>query len=271
LLLRRDFRALAGVAAGVFIGVVVIPTAELGIRGAIKVHEQYADHMIRPALGLGGTTTMHKELISMNRPGDQSLKSILHNYQNWDRATRPEKAGRLTNIAHLAISLVLVGGLALAYGWRRPHDAIGMLTMIGGLLTLMCVASPKAHTHYFFFAIPLIMALAYRSLEAQPSRLVPSAGTLSVLIFAGFCYALVMVPFWEMRREAGIPLYASLLLWLVAIRQLRKEPMTPASAAAEPVPLTRAALFECNMITAAESNSFRTPAQSPCRIAVSQR
>jgi alpha-1,2-mannosyltransferase len=238
-LIRRDWRALWGVATGVFIGVVMIPTAELGITGAIKIHEQYADHMIKPALGLGGTKTMHFELMSMNRPGDQSLKSILHNYQNWDRESRPDKASRFTTVAHPAISLMLVGGLAFAYGWRRPHDTIGMLTMIGGLFTLMCIVSPKSHTHYFFFAIPLMMALAARSLEAHPDRLVPTAGTLSFLIFAGFCYALVMVPFWEYRREVGIPLYASLMLWIAAIVQLRREPAL-LTAVVVPEPLQRA-------------------------------
>ena len=240
-LLRRDYRALAGVAVGGFIGVAVIPTAELGITGAIEVHEQFIDHMIKPALGIGGTSTMQKEMMSMNRPGCQSLKAIIHNYQHWDRATRPDTAGTLTNVSHLLISFVLVAGLMLAYGWKRRRDAVGMMTMVGALLTVMCIISPESHTHYFCLPIPLIMALAYRSLEYEPRRLVPRAGTMTVIAFAGFCFALVSIPFWEMRREAGIPLFASLLLWVAAIRQLRNEPAPVAAAVAEPQPLSRAA------------------------------
>jgi hypothetical protein len=239
--LRRDFRTLAGVATGVFIGMAMIPTGELGLTGAIEVHEQFANHMIKPALGFGGTSTMQQEMMSMKRPGCQSLKAIVHNYQHWDRDTRPEAASRFTNLIHLAISFVLIGGLALAFGWNRRHDAIGMMTMIGGLLTVMCIISPESHTHYFCFPIPLIMALAYRSLETHPSRLVPNAGTFALIAFAGFCFALVMVPFWEMRREAGIPMYASLLLWVAAIWQLRNEPAARAAIAAEPQTLSRAA------------------------------
>jgi alpha-1,2-mannosyltransferase len=240
-LMRRDYRALAGVAAGVFIGVALIPTAELGIAGAIEVHEQFANHMIKPALGLGGTSTMQNEMMSMNRPGCQSLKAIIHNYQHWDRDTRPDAASRLTNLTHLGISFALVAGLVFAYGWNRPHDATGMMTMIGGLLTVMCIISPESHTHYFCFPIPLIVALAYRSLEAHPSRLVPTAGTLALVAFAGFCFAMVSVPFWEMRREAGIPMYASLLLWLAAVRQLSVERAARPAILAELQPLSRAA------------------------------
>ncbi len=240
-LLRRDWRALAGVATGIAIGVAVIPTAELGITGAIEIHEQFADHMIKPALGLGGTSTMQREMMSMKRPGCQSIKAIIHNYQHWNRDTRPDTAGRFTNLAHVGISLVLVLGLVLSYGWKRPHDAIGMMTMVGGLLTVMCIISPESHTHYFCLPIPLIMALAYRSLESRPNRVLPTAGTLAVLVIAGFCFAIVSIPLWEMRREAGIPMYAALVLWVAAICQLRSEPVVPAAAIPEPQPLPRAA------------------------------
>lgn len=239
--LRRDYRALAGVAVGLFIGIAVLPSAELGITGAVEVHEQFADHMIKPALGLGGTTTMQREMMSMKRPGCQSLKAIIHNYQHWDRETRPDTASRFTNLAHLGISFVLVAGLMFAFGWKRSLDGIGMMTMIGGLLVVMCIISPESHTHYFCFAIPLVMALAYRSLEARPDRLVPTGGTLALVCFAGFCFAMVSVPFWEMRREAGIPLFASLLLWVAAIRQLRNEPVVREAAMVESQPLQRAA------------------------------
>lgn len=240
-MLRRDFRALAGVAVGILIGVVVIPTAELGVTGAIEVHEQFADHMIRPAFGLGGTSTMQKEMMSMKRPGCQSIKAIIHNYQHWDRETRPDKASTFTNLAHVSIAAVLIAGLVFAYGWRREHDAVGMMTMVGGLLTVMCIVSPESHTHYFCFPIPLVMALAFRSIESDPSRLIPQPRTLALLIFAGFCFALVSIPFWEMRREAGIPLYAAMLLWIAAIRQLRSEPMPAPAIRVESEPLQRAA------------------------------
>jgi hypothetical protein len=132
-------------------------------------------------------------------------------------------------------------GLVLSYGWKRPHDAIGMMTMVGALLTVMCIISPESHTHYFCLPIPLIMALAYRSLESRPDRMLPTPATLSILIFAGFCFAIVSVPLWEMRREAGIPMYAALVLWIAAMRRLRSEPAVPAAAQPEPQQLPRAA------------------------------
>ena len=48
-----------------------------------------------------------------------------------------------------------------------------------------------------------------------------------------------MIDFWSKRREAGIPLYASLILWVAALIQLRGK--KPAEATPQALPATLAA------------------------------
>ncbi len=218
---RRDGRSLAGVLVGAVVGAVLIPALALGPQQAVEVNRQFVEHVLKPGLDLGGESTLFEEMMSMRRTGCQSLRAILHNYQHWDRTTRPDRPNTLTTLGHYGSALVLVGGMVLAFGWRRPDDSLRTLTMLGGLLTVMILISPESHTHYFCFPIPLIMALAHGSVAARPERLWPTARTLGILLFAGVSYALVMIPFWEMRREAGIPLWGSLVLWTAAIVQLR--------------------------------------------------
>ena len=54
---RRDWRAWAGTVVGGLIGVVVIPTAVMGVDGAVEVHRQFIEGVIKPGLGAGGTKT----------------------------------------------------------------------------------------------------------------------------------------------------------------------------------------------------------------------
>ncbi len=204
--------------------------------GAVEVTGQFLNSVIKPGLNLGGSSTLFHEMMSMNRPGCQSIKAIIHNYQFWDPATRPDQPNSITVIGHYMASALLVGGLTLAFLGRRRDDAIGQLTMVGALLTVMIMISPESHTHYFCLPIPLIMALSQSSLERHPESVNPAPVMFTLLVFAGICFTLVMIPFWDMRREAGIPLYGALFLWIAALVQLRKK-FVPVSVPVKKLPL----------------------------------
>ena len=239
---RRDFRCLMGVACGLFIGLFAIPTAVWGPTGAMEVNDQMVKAIILPGLGQGGDSTRDKELIEMTATDNQSIQAVIHNYRHWDREGRPTRAGRHTQLAHVIITLLMTGILLAAYGWRRDNNPARMLILLGGLVNIMAIASPVSHTHYFCLALPLMAGLSAHSMTARPERMVPFVGKLTVLILAGICFALPMIPVWEGRREIGLSLYGCVLLWVAALGSLQQRNNAVAIRASDrSVPLARAA------------------------------
>ncbi len=94
-LLRRDGKALAGAVAGCFIGLAIIPAVVLGPTRALEVSQQFMAAVIMPGLNLGESDTpLFEEMMSMRRPGCQSIRATIHNYQFWDRETHPTGPAR---------------------------------------------------------------------------------------------------------------------------------------------------------------------------------
>jgi alpha-1,2-mannosyltransferase len=213
---RRDGRSLAGTAAGLVVGLVIIPSLVWSVSGAIELNRQMANAIILPGLGVGGAATRDKELIEMTATDNQSIQAVIHNYEYWGLDVKPAKAHWATKLAHVMIGSMLTGLLLLAYGRRRDDNAIRMLLLLGGLIDILAIVSPVSHTHYFCLALPVVMALAAHSISSQPKRLLPYAGSLAVLIVSGICFAMPMIPFWEGRRELGLSLYGCVLLWGLA-------------------------------------------------------
>jgi hypothetical protein len=226
---RRDGRALLGVAAGLVIGVAVVPSLAWGPAGAVEVHKRMADAIIKPGLGLGGDPARDKELIEITATDNQSIQAVVHSYRHWDRLTRPNQADPEAKLVHLFAGVLLTGGLLLAYGFRRDHDVERNLLFLGGLVLVMTVSSPVSHTHYFCLALPAVTVLALRSARQGPGRLLPSPPVLALLIVAGVCFTMPMVPFSEHRREMGLSLYGCLILWTATVVQLRWSAMPQAA------------------------------------------
>ena len=137
-LLRRDWKALAGVAVGGIVGSAVMPALALGPDEAVEINRQFVDSVIKPGLNLGGgSSTLFGEMMSMKRPGCQSIKAIIHNYQNWDPATRPDRPSTATMAAYYGASAFLSGGtravaFLLGSGDMTPsgcsiHDSAALL------------------------------------------------------------------------------------------------------------------------------------------------
>src|SRR5262249_44875272 len=75
--------------------------------------------------------------------------------------------------------------------------------------------------HYFAMALPLVMGLHAVGLESD-DKLMPRWPQSVVLILAGIGYALpTVLTNWEARREAGLPLLVSLVLWSFGLWHLR--------------------------------------------------
>ena len=92
--------------------------------------------------------------------------------------------------------------------------------MLGALIFLMCVLSPVCHLHYFTYMLPLIMALLAQHWEfRQDTLLGPLLGCVLTLMFAA--NLLPQLPSMELvLRDIGLPLYAGMGIWLLALRRV---------------------------------------------------
>jgi hypothetical protein len=219
---RRDWRALAGTAAGLFVGAALIPSLVWGVPGAITMHQRMLDAIIVPAMSDGGDRTRAGELTDINGTDHQSIGAVLHNYQYWGKLDkRPAQPEAWVRLGHWAIGGLLTALALWAVGWRRDDDALRMLLFLGTLFLLMVLISPLSHLHYFAMALPLVMGLHAVGLESD-DKLMPRWPQSVVLILAGIGYAVpTVLTNWEARREAGLPLLVSLMLWSFALWHLR--------------------------------------------------
>ncbi len=238
---RRDRRALAGVGIGMAAGIVVIPSLVWGVEGAWRRNLDLVQAVIRPALAEGGDQTRATELIEMTATDNQSFQATFHNYLHWGpEELRPPQPSPATRLAHWGAGAALTLLTLLAFGRGQPHDPIRELLLLGSLLLLMAHISPVSHIHYFCLAIVLVIGLLFHSMAHSPSGLTPSVPMLVMVCASGVGYALASIPFWEHRREAGFPMWTTLLLWAVAVRCLYQT-RTRRAAASPPAVVYRQA------------------------------
>jgi hypothetical protein len=222
-LVRRDGRFFAGSACGLTLGLLLVPLAVFGPRGTLETYRRFNEVLIRPALGLQGDPVRDMELTGAVATDSQSFSALLHNFAYPDRVTRPAVFEPWTRRAHWGLGALFTAA-TLAAGWRaRRRDAIGTVLFIGALIVVMLPLSPVCHIHYFLFAMPLVMGL----LAAMWGRVpFPGVSTGLVLLF-GINIVLNIVaalPGFEMWKDLGVPLAATLLLWAAGIVELLREP-----------------------------------------------
>jgi hypothetical protein len=238
---RKEWRSLGGLAVGIALGFGVIPVAVWGIPGTIDVNRRFVDAIIHPAVTQGGDETRAKELMEMTATDNQSFQAIIHNYRHWSESPRPAHADALTRGLHVA----LLGSLTLltlrAFGRRPDDDPRRLLLLVGCLVLLMALGSPISHTHYFCLALPLAAGLYITSVEERRAAILPPWGTAVVLLSAAALFSLTHIPFWDGRREAGLPMYGSLILWLAAVHRLSARPAVQPTDTFHIGPLARAA------------------------------
>ena len=116
-LLRRDGRALAGVAAGAVVLFVLLPAAVWGVEGAVANNRKVLDGVLKPGTTGDGDLTRAKELTNTTSTDSQSFAAVIHAHLYPDRGTRPAMASVETRLAHWGI------GAALDPGDRRRGGA----------------------------------------------------------------------------------------------------------------------------------------------------
>jgi hypothetical protein len=215
-LYRRDWRCLAGCAAGLVVGLGVIPAAVFGPQRTLAYYEEWTHVLLRPALGTGTDRSRARELIDVTATESQSFQAILHNTLHLERYTRPPQAAPWVVRTSWLLGGALTG-LTLLLGWRRPHhDAPAGLLTFGGLLVLMNLLSPVCHLHYFCLSLPLAMGLVAAAWERNGAARL-GAGTALVLAVNGLANTLPHLPGCELLRDTGVAMYGTMVLWLAGV------------------------------------------------------
>lgn len=218
---RRDYRCLAGCAAGLLAGMVVVPALALGPARTLGYYEEWMEVLLKPALAAGADKSRAEELIKVTRTDSQSFLAILHNTLHLDRSTRPHYAGPAVRRAHWLIGGLLTLAVLLAAGRRRRPHAVGEATFLGLLIVLMVLLSPVSHLHYFCLQVPLVMALVAARWERVPG-IGLGAGLALLLAVNLVANTIVRVPGLELTRDVGVALYAALALGLAGMQVLRR-------------------------------------------------
>jgi hypothetical protein len=213
---RRDGRCLAGCAAGLVLGLAVVPLAALGPVRTWECYEKFLAVTLEPGMGVGSDESRARELTNVTATDSQSLLAVLHNSLNYNPATRPPKASPAVRISTMLAGAALTGLTLLAAGWRRNDEPLAVVLLFASLVVNMLLLSPVCHLHYFCLVVPLAMALLAKRWERQETLALGTALTLA-LVFNAVANLLPQFPRFQGLRDVGVAMYATLLLWTVGI------------------------------------------------------
>jgi hypothetical protein len=251
---RRDGRCLLGCAAGLLVGLLLIPWAALGWERTSDAYRDLTRVLVGPALRLGGDDTRAEELTNTTATDSQSFMVVVHNatYPTLQRWERPQQASTAARAAHVLLGAALTLA-TLAASRRGRAEGQNVALLVGGLTLLMILLSPVCHTHYFCLELPLVMALLARSWDERGDVRGLGVGRpdcpvdlrllalVVALIVGNAAPQLAAGPELEGRwpalfvvrllRDCGLVTAVALGLWLLAALALRRGPVEAAPPA----------------------------------------
>jgi hypothetical protein len=233
---RRDSKFLAGAAAGLLLGLGIIPALTFGPRQTMEQFAQLGRVLIGPSLGMSADESRAKELINVTATDSQSLLATLHNTLHLERATRPPQASSGERLISFAVGGFLTLAALATYGWRKRHAGPADVALFGALVLNMLLLSPVCHLHYFCMSILVIMVLLAWRWQGQES-LRPGVG-LGTLLFVNLCAnVLPLIPGLDVLRDCGLAMYGTLLVWGAGVlflwRQTRSHALSSTANRAE--------------------------------------
>jgi hypothetical protein len=221
---RGDIRCMLGVAAGLIVGLGVIPAAALGPAKTVATYQRVGSAVLQPALGLTKDETRKIELL--NTIGSVSFMSVIRNLMHPPRGSHPQPISGGIKIAHWSLAALTTAATLFIGLRRRRDDAISELLFIGALIVIMLPLLPTCFVHYFVLAIPLVVGLVADAWERHGyGRLGTGltamfAVTIAADVFASSMPTLPVVG-WS-PREMGVPLLVALVWWGASLRALHR-------------------------------------------------
>jgi hypothetical protein len=227
---RRDGRCLAGCAAGLAVGLGVVPVIALGPQRAVDSYRELAVVLVGPALGWGDDRSRADELIEVTATDSQSFLAAIHNTLHLDRESRPKTASSEVRRAHWLLGGTFTLLTLCAARWRRQESAWETTLFIGALTLVMILCSPVCHTHYFTLSLPLVMGLLALAWQRHGSMII-GAGLKVLLAVQVVGNVLPLLPPLEVLKDIGLAMYTALALWAAACVALWKQGQPPAAGA----------------------------------------
>lgn len=220
---RRDWRCIAGCVGGLVFCLVLVPMVALGPTHTVDSYKKYLTVIIGPAFGGSADQSRAEELLSANGTDNQSFKVLIQNslHPTLHRWERKSVILPWVNRMHWILA-ALFTGLTLWFGRHaRPDDFIYRLIFLGSLIVLMVPISPGSHTHYFVFALPLVMGLTAHSWERNQA---PRLSAAYKALFGAHIAAnlLSLPPAMELFKDLGLSLYGTMILWVAGLYALRQ-------------------------------------------------
>jgi hypothetical protein len=217
---RRDWRWLGGCAAGLFVGLALIPSLVFGPKQAWDYTVEWSNVFIRPVINRGGDHARDKELVEATATDSQSPLRIIHFAMYPHLATRPADAAPWVRRAHWLIGGLLTIGTLWSIG-RRPLAGTELVIGIGALIIVMLMLSPVTHQHYLCLMLPSAAGLIVFVWEKRgPPWL--QAVLLILLPLMSIAMAVPFIPGFGVLRDQGVPGLMALLLLIVSCLVLRR-------------------------------------------------
>lgn len=217
----RSTRMFAGVAAGLLVGLVLIPLVGLGPAGTLHAYQS----LIGPVLVRGVVGTDAKEVLAVYEiftPNDsQSFLALIHNNLHFVSDWRAVSTSAAERLSAYGLSAVLTL-ITLMVAWRRGlASRIDNIIFVGALMLLMSHITPISHMHYYAFGVVLVAGLWFKSLAGAGGDWPGWRSVWPLTLWSvGVAITMLPGPFFQALRDHCLGTVCSLVLWLVALMRL---------------------------------------------------
>jgi hypothetical protein len=213
---RRDGRCLVGCAAGLFVGLWLVPALVVGPGRTAELYATQFDVLLKPGLGLSEHGVRGPELLDARGTVNQSFQMVLHLTRHYGEPRAPAQPAGWARAVGWLVTAALTALVLRRHGRAQGK---GLVLLVGLLTVIMVLASPVCHLHYLTLVVPLAAAVVDHVLEGDA----PWACWVALVLPGVGCTAF-MLPGLRPLRELGLPLYTTLALWTAGLLSGRLNP-----------------------------------------------
>jgi hypothetical protein len=228
---KREWRALAGVSAGLLAFGILLPALALGPRGAVDANRTWAGAVLGPVARSLPHSTRTPDHERPGRVHGVSLRALAHRHLTWSQAASHVDApvfvntvawsSRTAELAYRAVALLALAAAAFALGVRPPRDGPRWLLEVAIVATTMVLIAPLSRkAHFIVLMLPFVYGVA---LAAKPGHRAALAWVLPpALVFISTSPAVLGRQAAALALAWGAYTAAAIWLWAGALLEGRR-------------------------------------------------